>query len=62
MTPKSKVGKLSKMLLNYDAQIEHHKQEIVRLQREKVLASIEARRVMTEESERRSKARHGVAA
>ncbi len=50
------------MLQNFDAQIEHHKQEIIRLQREKVLASIEARRVMTEESERRSKARHGVAA
>ena len=62
MKTRSKIGKLSEMLLNFDAQIEHHKQEIVRLQREKVLASIEARRQMTEESERRSKARHGVSA
>jgi len=62
MKPRSKTGKLALLMSSYNSQIEHHRQEIIRLQREKVLASIEARRVMTEESERRSKARHGVAA
>jgi hypothetical protein len=59
----SKVGRLSLMLSSYDQQIAYLKQEIVRVQRERLLASIEAARVIKEEGERRSAAKkQGVAA
>lgn len=60
----SKVGRLSLMLSSDDQQIAHLKQEIVRVQRERLLASIEAARVIKEEGERRSAAKkqQGVAA
>jgi hypothetical protein len=53
----SKVGKLTLTLNRYDAEIEQHKREIIRLQRERVKASIEAQREIDAESERRSKAK-----
>jgi hypothetical protein len=45
------------VLSYYDAEIEKHKQAILALQRERVKASIEARRVISEESARRSAAK-----
>jgi phage host-nuclease inhibitor protein Gam len=53
----SKVGKLTLTLNRYDAEIEALKREIIRLQRERVKASIDAQREIDAESERRSKAK-----
>ena len=53
----SKVGKLTLTLNRYDAEIEKLKREILELQRQRVLASIEAQREIKAESERRSAAK-----
>lgn len=58
----SKVGRFSMLMARYDDEIEKHKREIIRLQRERVQASIEAKKIMDEELDRRRKARAGVAA
>jgi hypothetical protein len=58
----SKVGKLTLTLNRYDAEIEKLKREILELQRQRVLASIEAQREIKAESERRSAAKAEVAA
>jgi 23S rRNA pseudoU1915 N3-methylase RlmH len=52
-----KVGKFSMTMKEYDARIEALKAEIVKVQREKIKASIEMRRAIDEESQRRSKAK-----
>lgn len=53
----SKVGKLTLALNRFDAEIEVLKREIIRLQRERVKASIEAQREIKAEGKRRSKAK-----
>ncbi len=53
----SKVGRLSMVLSFYDAEIEKHRQAILALQRERIKASIEAKRAIDAESERRRKAK-----
>ena len=58
----SKRGQLTLTLNRFDAEIEVLKREIIRLQRERVKASIEAKREMDAESERRSKAKTAEAA
>jgi len=52
----SKVGRLSRVLSQYDARIEQHRKAIIDLQRERLLASIEARRLIREEGEMRRQA------
>jgi hypothetical protein len=56
------VGKLILTLNRFDAEIEHHKREILRLQKERIKASIEGARAIKAESERRSKAKTAEAA
>lgn len=58
----SKVGRLTLTLNRFDAEIEQHKRAIIALQRERVKASIEAKRAIKAESERRSKAKTAEAA
>jgi hypothetical protein len=53
----SKAGRLTLTLSRFDAEIEQHKRAIIELQRQRVLASIEAQREIKEEGERRSKAK-----
>ena len=53
----SKVGKLTLTLNRYDAEIEQHKRAIIELQRQRVLASIEAQREIKADGERKSKAK-----
>lgn len=53
----SKVGRLTLTLNRFDAEIEVLKREIMRIQRERVKASIEAQREIKAEGERRSKAK-----
>jgi hypothetical protein len=52
----SKVGRLSLILSHYDAEIEKHKLAIVHLQRERLKASIEAKRDIEALGEIRRKA------
>ena len=49
-------------LRKYDAEIDRLRAEIVRVQRERVRASIEQKRIIDEESARRSQAKRLVAA
>jgi hypothetical protein len=53
----SRVGRLTLTLNRFDAEIEQHKRAIIELQRQRVLASIEAAREIKAESERRSRAK-----
>ena len=53
----SKRGQLTLTLNRFDAEIEQHKREIIRLQRERIKASIEGARAIKAESERRSAAK-----
>jgi hypothetical protein len=58
----SKVGRLTLTLNRFDAEIEQLKREILRLQRERVKASLDAAREIKAESERRSAAKAEAAA
>jgi len=58
----SRVGRLTLILNRFDAEIDQHKRAIIELQRQRVLASIEAQREIKAEGERRSKAKAEVAA
>jgi len=58
----SRLGKLTLTLSRFDAEIEQHKRAITELQRQRVLASIEAQREIKAEGERRSAAKAEVAA